>query len=67
MTERMRSLILATEMGFLRRVAGISLRDRVRRSVIREELGVEPLLLCVEWNQLRGFGRLVKMPPGRLA
>ncbi|TDH11151.1 hypothetical protein EPR50_G00057950 [Perca flavescens] len=26
-------------MGFLRRVAGVSLRDRVRSSVIREELG----------------------------
>ncbi|KAI3370744.1 hypothetical protein L3Q82_007287 [Scortum barcoo] len=32
-------------MSFLRRVAGRSLRDRVRSSVTREELGVEPLLL----------------------
>uniref|UniRef100_A0A3B4A1E7 protein-tyrosine-phosphatase n=1 Tax=Periophthalmus magnuspinnatus TaxID=409849 RepID=A0A3B4A1E7_9GOBI len=31
-------------MGFLRRVAGRTLRDRVRSSVTREELGVEPLL-----------------------
>ena len=45
MTERTRSRIQAAEMGFLRRVAGVSLRDRVRSSVIREGLGVEPLLL----------------------
>ncbi|KAJ7999278.1 hypothetical protein DPEC_G00213770 [Dallia pectoralis] len=53
-------------MGFLRKVAGLSLRDRVRSSVIREELGVEPLFLCVERSQLRWFGHLVRMPPGRL-
>uniref|UniRef100_A0A672GBV3 Extracellular calcium-sensing receptor-like n=2 Tax=Salarias fasciatus TaxID=181472 RepID=A0A672GBV3_SALFA len=41
-------------MSFLRRVAGRSLRDRVRSSVTREELGVEPLLLHIERNQLRG-------------
>ncbi|KAJ7998063.1 hypothetical protein DPEC_G00218650 [Dallia pectoralis] len=40
--------------------------DRVRSSVIREELGVEPLLLCIERSQLRWFGHLVRMPPGRL-
>ncbi|KAI3374957.1 hypothetical protein L3Q82_021489 [Scortum barcoo] len=45
MTERTRSRIQAAEMSFLRRVAGRSLRDRVRSSVTREELGVEPLLL----------------------
>ncbi|KAK0152855.1 LINE-1 reverse transcriptase [Merluccius polli] len=45
MTERTRSRVQAAEMSFLRRVAGLSLRDRVRSSVIREELGVDPLLL----------------------
>ncbi|KAI3375382.1 hypothetical protein L3Q82_021871 [Scortum barcoo] len=45
MTERTRSRIQAAEMSFLHRVAGRSLRDRVRSSVTREELGVEPLLL----------------------
>uniref|UniRef100_A0A8D3C086 Reverse transcriptase domain-containing protein n=1 Tax=Scophthalmus maximus TaxID=52904 RepID=A0A8D3C086_SCOMX len=65
-TEKTRSRVQAAEMGFLRKVAGVSLRDRVRSSVIREELGVEPLLLCVERSQLRWFGHLVRMPPGRL-
>ncbi|KAK3530227.1 hypothetical protein QTP86_020143, partial [Hemibagrus guttatus] len=48
MTERVRSRIQAAEMSFLRRVAGRSLRDRVRSSVTREELGVEPLPLHIE-------------------
>ncbi|TWW59969.1 hypothetical protein D4764_05G0000590 [Takifugu flavidus] len=40
--------------------------DRVRSSAIREELGVEPLLLRVERSQMRWLGHLVRMPPGRL-
>ncbi|KAK3552841.1 hypothetical protein QTP86_022544 [Hemibagrus guttatus] len=66
MTERVRSRIHAAEMSFLRRVAGRSLRDRVRSSVTREELGVEPLLLHIERGQLRWLGHLFRMPPGRL-
>ena len=66
MTERIRSRIQAAEMSFLRRVAGISLRDRVRSSVTRERLGVESLLLRLERSQLRWFGHLVRMPPERL-
>ncbi|KAK0144605.1 Craniofacial development protein 2 [Merluccius polli] len=37
MTERTRSRVQAAEMSFLRRVARLSRRDRVRSSVIREE------------------------------
>ncbi|KAK3550660.1 hypothetical protein QTP70_002363 [Hemibagrus guttatus] len=48
MTESLRSRIQVAEMSFLRRVAGRSLRDRVRSSVTREELGVEPLLLHIK-------------------
>ncbi|KAK3525020.1 hypothetical protein QTP86_013357 [Hemibagrus guttatus] len=66
MTERVRFRIQAAEMSFLRRVAGHSLRDRVRSSVTREELGVEPLLLHIERGQLRWLGHLFRMPPGRL-
>ncbi|KAK3544065.1 hypothetical protein QTP86_000871 [Hemibagrus guttatus] len=66
MTERVRSRIQAAEMSFLRRVAGRSLRDRVRSSVTREELGVELLLLHIERGQLGWLGHLFRMPPGRL-
>ena len=65
---RMRKIlqIQAAEMSFLRRVAGLRLRDRVRSSDIQERLRVEPLLLHMERSQLRWFGHLVRMPPGRL-
>ncbi len=43
MTDRMRSRIKA----------GITLRDKVRISVIWEGLGVEPLLLYIERSHLR--------------
>ncbi|KAG1932899.1 hypothetical protein F2P79_020886 [Pimephales promelas] len=66
MTERTRSRMQAAEMSFLHRVAGRSLRDRVRSSVTREELRVEPLLLHIERGQLRWLGHLFRMPPGRL-
>ncbi|TWW63118.1 hypothetical protein D4764_03G0001260 [Takifugu flavidus] len=66
MTERTRSRGQAAEMSFFRRVAGLFLRDRVRSSAIREELGVEPLLLRVEKSQMRWLGHLARMPPGRL-
>ena len=56
MTERTRSRIQVAEMSFLlRRVSGLSLRDRVRSSDIREGLRVEPLLLHMERSQLRWF------------
>uniref|UniRef100_A0A8C9TQF7 Reverse transcriptase domain-containing protein n=1 Tax=Scleropages formosus TaxID=113540 RepID=A0A8C9TQF7_SCLFO len=42
MTERIRPWIQAAEMSFLRRVLGLTLRDRVKSSDIREELRVEP-------------------------
>ncbi len=64
--ERMRLRIKADEMSFLHSVAGLSLRDRVRNSGIRRELGVEPVLLRVERSQLRWFGHLIRMPPGHL-
>jgi len=65
-TERTRSRIQVAEMGFLRRESGLHLRDRVRSSVIREGLGVEPLLLCIDMSQMRWLRHLVRMPPGRL-
>ncbi|KAK3523202.1 hypothetical protein QTP86_021761 [Hemibagrus guttatus] len=66
MTERVRSRIQVAVMSFLRRVVGLSLIDRVRSSVTREELGVETLLLHIERGQLRWLGHLFRMPPRRL-
>ena len=67
MTERVRSRIQASEMGFLRRISGVTLLDRVRSSEIRESLQVEPLLLRIERSQLRYYGHVVRMPQERIA
>lgn len=37
-------------------------RDRLRRSVPWEELGVKPLFLHIERSQLRWLGHLFRMP-----
>lgn len=65
MTKRTRSLVQAAEMRFLCRMAGLTLRDRVRSSAIWEGLGVELLLLRSERSQLRWFWHLIRLPPGR--
>ncbi len=56
MTERVRSQLQVVEMGFLRRLAGVSLWDKVRSSVICEGLRGELLLLCIERSQMMRFG-----------
>ena len=52
-TKRMRSQIQAVEMIFLRGVAGLRFRDRVRSSGIWERLRVELLLHYIQRSQLR--------------
>ena len=66
MTERTRSRVQAAEMRFLRRVAGLTLLDRVRSSAIRESLEIESLLLRIERSQLRWLGHILRMPHSRL-
>ena len=67
MTERIRSRIRAAEIRFLRRAAGLTLRDRIRSSSIRESLKAESLLLHIKRSQLRWFGHVLTMPRERLA
>ena len=67
LTERTRSRVQAAEMRFLRRIAGVSRIDRIRNTVIREALNIEPLLLMVERQQLRWYGHVLRMPPERTA
>ena len=67
MTERIRSRIRAAEMRFLRRAAGLTLRDRTSSSSIRDSLKAESLLLHIERSQLRWLGHVLRMPHERLA
>ena len=53
MTERWQSQEQASEMRFLRKIAGITLFNKVRSSEIPKSLYIEPLLLRIERSQLR--------------
>ena len=66
MTERTRSRIRTAEMRFLRRAAGLALRDRIHRSTIRESLKVALFLLYIERSQLRWLGHILRIPNERL-
>lgn len=66
LTEKTRSRIQSEEMRFLRTVAGLTLRDKVKSSSIRASLQIEPLILHIEYSQLRWLGHILRMPPNRL-
>ena len=51
-TERTRQKTQEAEIRFLCRVAGLSLRDRMRSSVIYKGLRVELLLLYIKGSQM---------------
>ena len=52
MTEGVRSPVQASKMGFLRKIRGLSLLDKVKNTDIRQSLSIEPLLLRIERWQL---------------
>jgi len=57
--------VQASEMRFLRRIEGVTLFNKVRRSEIQKSLNIEPLLLRIERFQLRWFGYVSRMPKER--
>lgn len=67
LNQRTRSRIQAAEMRFLRRIVGVTRMDRIRNEDIRQDLGVEALLLTVEKSQMRWLGHVLRMAPDRLA
>jgi len=54
-------------MDFIRRVSGLFLRNRVRSLVIRERLGIEPLLLRIERSQMSHVDYVVHRPIGSVS
>ncbi|VDP18754.1 unnamed protein product [Soboliphyme baturini] len=61
----LRSRLQTGETDILRLVVGLTRLDMVRNTDIRENLGVQPLLLKIEKSQLRWFGHVLRMPPER--
>ena len=48
-------------MGFLQKVRGLSLLDKVKSTDIPQSLNVKPLLLCIEQLQLCWYGHVTRM------
>jgi Reverse transcriptase (RNA-dependent DNA polymerase)/Endonuclease-reverse transcriptase len=65
LTQNIKSRLQATEMKYLRRVKGITRRDRVRNEAVREELNVEPIMTKIKIQQLKWFGHLTRMHKNR--
>ena len=65
LNEKVRSRVQAAEMGFLRRINGLTLL--VKSADIRESLNIESLLLRLERSQLRWYGHVTRMSQQRIA
>ena len=65
MNEKVRSRVQATEMGFLRRISGLTLLDKVKNADIRESLNIKSLLFRLERSQLRWYGHETRMSQER--
>ncbi|KAF5275497.1 hypothetical protein FQR65_LT16630 [Abscondita terminalis] len=65
MTKRHKSIIQAAEMKFLRRVRGVTKKDKLRNSQIREDLGISSILEHIEEKQLSWWGHLQRMKETR--
>ena len=61
MNEKVRSRVQAAEMGFLRKIVGLTLLDKVKSADIRESLNIKSLLLRLERSQLRWYGHVTRM------
>ena len=67
MNEKVISGVQAAKMGFLRRISGLTLLDKVKSSDIRESLSIESLLLRLEISQLPSYGHVTRMSQKRTA
>ena len=61
MTEKVRSQIQVVEMGFLQKVRGLFILEKVKSIDIRQSLIIEPLLLRIERLQLHWYGHVTRM------
>lgn len=60
LSERMKSRIQACEMKILRKIEGVTRRDKLRNENIRQKLNMKGILEKIETQQLRWFGHLVR-------
>ena len=66
LTKRTRSRVEAAEMRVLRLIEGVTRRDRIRNTEVRERLEVDGVGTITERAQLRWFGHLLRMSWDRI-
>ena len=65
--KRDQSRLLSFEMSCLRRILGISRRDRIRNDCIRKQLGLETSIMDrIQKRQLAYYGHIIRMDNSRL-
>ena len=57
-------LLETTEMRMLRRIKRVTIRDRIRSSDMRQELGVKGIVEIARQSRLRWYGHLMRMEEG---
>lgn len=62
MTSHDRRKITTTEMKCLRRILGVTRRDRIRNEEIRKRVGTTPILTYIKRQQVKWFGHVSRMP-----
>ena len=67
LTAKLKSKIQAAEMKVLRLIKGVTRRDRLRNTYIREELGCTAVLEDIERSKLRWYGHVSRMNDNRIA
>ena len=67
MNEKVRFRVQAAEVGFLRRICGLTLLDKVKNADIGEFLNIKSLRLLLERSQLRWYGLVTRMSQERTA
>ena len=67
MNEKVRSRVQAAEMGFLRRIGGLTLLDKVKSADIRKSLNIKSLLLRLGRSRLRWYGHVTRVFQERTA
>ncbi|KAI4468178.1 hypothetical protein MML48_2g00010220 [Holotrichia oblita] len=60
-TEQEKRQVGAVEMKYLRKVRGVTKRDRMRNEDIRRDLEIEPIEKFIEQRQLGWWGHLQRM------
>lgn len=65
LTNTMKSKIQAIDMKYLRRVKGITRRNRIRNELVREELEIEPVNNIIVKQKLKWFGHMCRMSNNR--